>query len=114
MHRFNLVSALPRETQKVMQVAKSICKWDNSPHQVYFIGHGDDGPIKIGTSRDTNTRLKALQTASPMPLQLLASVGGSYQFEHRLHKLFEHESLGREWFRRSDRLMMFIAAVTRK
>lgn len=70
--------------------------------ELYVIGEGRSGPIKIGRSKSARARLAALQTGNPRRLKLLAS----YRMEPDSVSLAEsylHEELSRfammgEWF----------------
>ena len=68
------------------------------PTKVYFIQQSDGGPIKIGTAKDPEQRLAALQTGNPQELRLLGSVLGSRAVELGLHELFRAYRLNGEWF----------------
>ncbi|MCK4342895.1 MAG: GIY-YIG nuclease family protein [Phycisphaerae bacterium] len=67
---------------------------------VYFIRDTASGAVKIGVSADPTGRLKALQTASPIPLTLVSH----HEFENPgaveryLHSVFEHLRCTGEWF----------------
>jgi len=65
---------------------------------VYLIQAGDDGPIKIGTSRDPRKRFVELQTASPYPLRVRAIGAGGRKTERHLHERFAGSRLHGEWF----------------
>ena len=51
---------------------------------VYFIRAGD--AVRIGRTTNLPGRLKALATASAVPLELLAAVPGGRELETQLHK----------------------------
>lgn len=67
-------------------------------HRVYFIGPGDDGPVKIGFTTHIATRLQQLQIASPVPLVVVASVIGTRLVEALLHRWFRRWHIRGEWF----------------
>jgi hypothetical protein len=71
-------------------------------HRVYFVQAGDDGPVKIGFSTDTQRRLKELQTASPAPLKLLAQVIGTPAIEAFVHKVLRKKHVRGEWYAIDD------------
>lgn len=79
------------------------CTW------CYLIQAGDEGPIKIGFSRDPHERLIALQTSHPEQLYLRASIAGPASNEAVLHAFYSREHLRGEWFRPSPRLLAFIS-----
>jgi hypothetical protein len=65
---------------------------------VYFVRAGDNGPIKIGFSRNVNARIASLQTAHPERLKLLAVRRGHRDSERDFHARFAHLRLEGEWF----------------
>lgn len=77
---------------------------------VYFIQCAS-GYIKIGTAKDPNDRLTALQTAHAEPLKLLAVLPGGLRFEHELHERFADVRVGGEWFADAPRLVGFIEGL---
>jgi hypothetical protein len=70
---------------------------------VYFIRAGD--AVKIGRTTNLPGRLKALATASAVPLELLAAVPGGRELETQLHKRWRHLHLRGEWFRADEALV---------
>ena len=80
--------------------------------KIYFIQSGENGPIKIGITRDVEARLKALQTAHPETLKLLGVRGGDTQDEASWHRRFHRQRLRGEWFRPSTRLLRAIERET--
>lgn len=75
---------------------------------VYFIRQGDDGYIKIGYSEHIKKRLRGLQGASPVKLQLLATMNGTTKDEQDLHKRFKSYRKMGEWFEPVPELLDFI------
>lgn len=65
----------------------------------YFAG-SEDGPIKIGNSRQPARRLRELRRDTPDKLKLLARVGGGSERERYYHQLFAAHRLSGEWFNR--------------
>lgn len=85
---------------------------DFSP-TVYFIRFGESGPIKIGKTYKTPAhRLSMLQSGSPVPLHLMASIPApAHGFtEEDLHRKFAHLWIRGEWFEPTGELTDFIAA----
>jgi hypothetical protein len=76
---------------------------------VYFISTEDD-LIKIGYTTSLRSRIRSLRTASPKELSVLLVVPGSRDDERQLHNRFEAFRVGRQWFRRCDPIMDFIAS----
>jgi hypothetical protein len=75
---------------------------------VYFVRAGN--AIKIGRTTNLPGRLKALATASAVPLELLAAVPGGRELEARLHHRWRHLHLRGEWFRADEALVSRSAA----
>lgn len=65
---------------------------------IYFMQAVDGGPIKIGLSGDPASRLRAVQTTSPVELELLAEIPGSVEMERKFHDWFAPGRLHGEWF----------------
>jgi hypothetical protein len=100
--------------------------WYRSTHSrgsagdVYFIFSPDHaatrggeypGFVKIGWSKNVDTRLKSLQTSSPLPLTLLGKLAASRRLEKELHLRFEPYRASGEWFRLGYRIEMFLRAA---
>lgn len=67
--------------------------------KIYFLKPRDSlGPIKIGSTEMFDTRFRNLMSWSPLPLQVIVTVPGSFKLEHRLHDCFAHARLHHEWF----------------
>ncbi len=73
---------------------------------VYFVRAGD--AIKIGRTGNLAARLRALATASAVPLELLAAVPGGAAQEARLHRRWRHLHIRGEWFRADEELLRSI------
>lgn len=67
--------------------------------------------IKIGTSTNVETRLKGLQTGSPIKFKIQAILDGDFKTESGLHEMFKHIRYNGEWFRYTDELKWFIRAI---
>lgn len=69
---------------------------------IYVIGWCDDGPLKIGISKDPSTRLASLQTACPYKLRLYKSlhVSDAESVEAEIHSYFNARQTNakNEWF----------------
>jgi hypothetical protein len=72
---------------------------------VYFI-RGDDA-IKIGYTTNLAARQRALETASAVPLELLASIQGDRSEETRQHRQWWHLHIRGEWFRADEELLRY-------
>lgn len=76
---------------------------------VYFVKA--DVTIKIGYAKDVYKRLKALQTANPIQLELIGYIPGNKEKESSLHALFDDYRLSGEWFKYSDEIREYIASL---
>jgi hypothetical protein len=73
-------------------------------HRVYFIQAGEsdaDGSalVKIGFTTDVASRMRQLQTASPMRLKVLDQVIGTHAIEAYFHRLLRARHVQGEWFK---------------
>jgi hypothetical protein len=79
---------------------------------VYFIrGVGMRGPIKIGHSYSPARRALAHEASSPVKLEIVAEITGSFDLERRFHAAFigSHERC--EWFSWTPELQRTIDAI---
>lgn len=76
---------------------------------VYFIQYGAGGPIKIGVAGNISRRVAALQTGSPEPLVVLATMPGGKSEEARLHHLLRQDRHRGEWFAPTARVLGAVA-----
>ena len=82
------------------------------PRNIYFVRQsGGVGPIKIGSSAHPSGRLKALQTWSPVQLELLAWANTHWNTEIALHRHFLADRSHGEWFSWSADLQRVIDCV---
>jgi len=82
-------------------------KISNPESYVYFIKAGDF--IKIGYSeKSPERRLKEMQTASPLKLEIIVTLKGNRNKEKELHCKFRHLREQGEWFRAAEELKNFI------
>lgn len=77
---------------------------------VYFVQVGQDGPIKIGQSRDVGARIDALQNAHHEPITLLGTVPEVVVTERMFHDKFARFRIRGEWFRPVDEIKAVAAA----
>jgi len=66
---------------------------------IYFIQAGDDGPVKIGWSRNAERRLRDLDRQMPWKLHLRRTIEAPRDYETRLHTHFREHHIRGEWFR---------------
>lgn len=82
---------------------------------VYFVRAVGVGRIKIGTAANVQERLRTLQRASPVDLEVLATTPGNRRLEFALHRRFAAERVaGGEWFESSARLLGYIDSIRRR
>jgi hypothetical protein len=79
---------------------------DTSGEVVYFLRAGD--AIKIGYTTNLAARQRSLETASAVPLELLASIPANRSEEARLHQEWSHLHIRGEWFRADEELLHYI------
>lgn len=79
---------------------------------VYFIECGEGGPIKIGIAQSVYSRMAALQSANPHPLECLVAVERieARFLEEALHERFAEHHIRGEWFRPAPELVALIDA----
>jgi uncharacterized protein YozE (UPF0346 family) len=81
---------------------------------VYFIQSQGTHTIKIGyTAGQAQNRLKALQTAHPYQLNILATLPGDQNYEKLLHQRFAEYRLKGEWFEPHPDLLAFISLLNK-
>lgn len=79
------------------------------PGRVYFIEAIGLDLVKIGwTAGEVRTRLKALQCASPVELQVCGAMHGTLYQERGFHRRYRALRVRGEWFRLSPELLTFI------
>lgn len=75
---------------------------------VYFI-EGPEEKIKIGVSRSVKSRMKQLQTGSPVELKLIRKIKvGEKITEQYFHNKFRKHRVHGEWFERKGKLDRFL------
>jgi hypothetical protein len=75
---------------------------------VYFVQAGEGGFIKIGASVDPASRIRSLDTLSPVALKTLAIVRGGYVAESYAHQALAAYRERFEWFRPAAPVFDFI------
>lgn len=65
---------------------------------VYFIENTETNRIKIGHSKDVQSRLSSLNVASDAPLNLIGSIPGNSSLEKSFHEEFSDFRVRGEWF----------------
>lgn len=77
---------------------------------VYFAQLGENGPIKIGQSRQVPSRLQALQTAHHEAVRLLGTIPETDIPEPVLHDRFARHRIKGEWFKPAQEILDLAAA----
>lgn len=76
---------------------------------IYFIETIGADKVKIGHSEDVPSRLASLQTACPLPLQLIHQEPGGQAREKVLHVKFKNDQFRGEWFVLSSAIKSYIS-----
>ncbi len=69
--------------------------------------------VKIGRAQNISERLRSMQTASPVPLRLLAIPSRNPDDEKSFHQRLKKSHVRGEWFRMDEQVVNFIREVTR-
>lgn len=85
--------------------------WRDRPHVYFLRPVGVPGPVKIGWSVLPTERLRAYQSWSPIPLELVARTPGAEPLEARFHSHFAHLHSHGEWFHAAPELDAMILAI---
>lgn len=104
-------SKLPPEVAakiRILSGPRKIRRYYRGNGCIYFLQQGDDGPIKIGYTKDLLARIKDLQVGSPYELKLILSFRGFPEKERELHAKFREHRMSGEWFTPSDEIMEFV------
>jgi hypothetical protein len=73
---------------------------------VYFIKPvGLPGPIKIGCSKQPESRRSSFEIWSPWPLEIVVEIPGDCRLEAALHRRFAAHHSHREWFHASPEIL---------
>lgn len=80
---------------------------------IYFIQEEDTKNVKIGYTKDIESRFKGIQACNSSELHLMGVVQGDITAERRLHKKFDKHRIRNEWFKFSDDLKEYIKDKTK-
>ena len=78
---------------------------------IYFIQAGENGPIKIGWTKDAlsaEIRLKNLQVGNHENLEIMRVIGGRRSDEYWIQEMFKDLHINGEWYKPSDTLIKFV------
>ena len=78
---------------------------------IYFIQSENGGNIKIGVSRDVESRLKQLQTSNSEKLKVTNVIPGGFEKEKELHEKFKSINIEGEWFKATQKLAEMAKAI---
>jgi hypothetical protein len=78
---------------------------------VYFVGAAERF-VKIGYTSNLTSRVCDLQGANPMPLRVLAYVGGDRALEREYHRRFASARHFYEWFNLTPEIEQEIARIS--
>jgi hypothetical protein len=100
-----------RRAQQLYEDATGACAPLTPPSTrgLYFVLAG--AKLKIGKADDIAQRLRALQTASPEPLALVATMPGAFAQEAVLHARFKRLHIRGEWYRYEAELQDFVRSL---
>ena len=94
-------------------VDRAVDDTDLSEVQIYLIETGEY--VKIGVSKDPETRRKSIQSATPLPAEIATTIKSKEPeiVERILHRKFaEYQTpTGREWFKLPDRVCHILKQV---
>lgn len=113
VHNFEYKNGKPWDNPNVPCLSADTMQYvldkSDKPSTVYFVKAGNK--IKIGTSTDYASRIRTLQTGSPVQLELLGTVPGGRLEEQSIHHKFRQFRVSGEWFRAEIELIEYIKAV---
>lgn len=75
---------------------------------IYFISDGEYIKIGYTNKKDSNNRLKSLQTANARELFSLCEIPGYRKIEKELHNKFQHFHVRGEWYKKDRDLVDYI------
>lgn len=79
---------------------------------VYFIRPlGMLGPVKIGLAECPRRRLDGLAAWSPFPLEVIATVNGSFALEQAIHSVMHASHSHKEWFHPTPEILEMVKAL---
>ena len=78
----------------------------------YFVGHKDDGLVKIGFATNLRNRISNMQSNSPIDLTVLATADGGPFRERAYHFQFDEHRVRGEWFARVPEIEAEVARLS--
>lgn len=78
---------------------------------IYFVHDTDQQKVKVGVSRNLDSRIRSLKSNTPSEIVLLGSVSGSLELEKVLHRFLAPFHHRREWFNAEPIVLAFLMAL---
>lgn len=78
---------------------------------IYFIQVENNGPIKIGSAKDPEQRLKHLQIGNHKKLNLIAVMHGESPLESKIHRDLKDFRRSGEWFNPTTEVLDYIRDI---
>jgi len=79
---------------------------------VYFIQAGQNGPIKIGYTKNYKARIQFGQTFNHNKLRFLKIIQADISLESELHRKFSKYRIRGEWFEPSKEILDYVAGAS--
>lgn len=105
--RSTVSDVLAEAAAAIVGEAKPPAAGDELPALVYFLERRD-GAIKIGTTRDLNTRLSAIRRDAG-DVRVLGTIDGDVETEREFHARFLRFRMDGEWFAPNPEMLAAIA-----
>lgn len=78
---------------------------------LYFIG-SEDGPIKVGWTKEVPRRLREISTANWLPISVYGTIVGTSELEALAHDQLAEHCVRGEWFERDAALSLLAELVS--
>jgi predicted GIY-YIG superfamily endonuclease len=79
---------------------------------LYFLQAGEDGPIKIGITKNVEKRIKQLEKEAPYEMKIIATYPGNRDVEKMVHRRFIKFRISnircKEWFKPEEELLFWM------
>lgn len=99
---------IPEQVKKTWRLHRPGHRHLSGGGYVYFIQGVDGGRVKIGWAKRPASRLRELQTGSPVALRIVAVMPGSREDERTHHRRFERHRCYGEWFFPAPELLEYM------
>jgi hypothetical protein len=114
VHQLLTPGEAQRLTQRIKEAARAVTESSIDHHvalrragisrsrvagqHLYLIQAGANGPVKIGSASNVETRLGQLQTGNPYELRIVTVLHGMGSREREAHEKFAYFRMAGEWF----------------